>query len=108
MAWDEGLAELLRGDLIDEPVQEKKMFGGLAFMLRGNMVCGIHKGGAMFRVGKPKVATALAIPGAFQMTMGDRPMAGMIGLTDEATADDRRRGQIVAMALDTAKSLPPK
>ncbi|HEX9859375.1 MAG TPA: TfoX/Sxy family protein, partial [Paracoccaceae bacterium] len=66
MAWDEGLAQLLRDDLAADPaggaVTEKKMFGGLAFLLHGHMVCGIHKGGAMFRVGKPNEAAALAVP----------------------------------------------
>ena len=53
MAYDEGLAEILRGDLADLPgIAEKKMFGGMAFMLNGNMLCGVHQAGGMFRVGK--------------------------------------------------------
>ncbi len=108
MAWDEGLAQLMRDDLADEPVAEKKMFGGLAFLLGGHMVCGIHKGGAMFRVGKPNAAAALAVPGAGPMMFTGKPMAGMIDLSDEATADDRRRGRLMALALGFVKSLPPK
>jgi hypothetical protein len=72
------------------------------------MVCGIHKGGAMFRVGKQNEAAALAIEGATPMTMSGRPMPGMIDFSDEATADDARRGQIMAIALGMVKSLPPK
>jgi hypothetical protein len=108
MAWDEGLAQLLRDDLAGEPVAEKKMFGGLAFMLHGHMVCGIHKGGAMFRVGKPNEAAALAVAGASPMMFTGRRMTGMIDLADDATADDARRGTVMAMALRFAKSLPPK
>ena len=108
MAWDEGLAQLMRDDLSDEPVAEKKMFGGLAFLLNGHMVCGIHKGGAMFRVGKPNEAAALAVPGASPMMFTGKPMGGMIDLSDGATADDMRRGKVMAMALSFVKTLPPK
>lgn len=108
MPWDEGLAQLMRDDLAGERVSEKKMFGGLAFLLNGHMVCGIHKGGAMFRVGKPNEAAALAVPGAAPMMFTGRPMSGMVDLSDEATADDARRGQVMALALGFVKSLPPK
>ncbi len=108
MAWDEGLAQLIRDDLAGEPVTERKMFGGLAFLLGGHMVGGIHKGGAMFRVGKPNEAAALAIPGATPMTFTGRAMAGMVDFSDEATADDARRGQVLALALAFVKGLPPK
>ena len=65
MAYDEGHLTLLRDDLVDEPgIVEKKMFGGICFMLNGNMLCGVHKGGGMFRVGKDLEAEALAIEGA--------------------------------------------
>ncbi|MDI3336024.1 TfoX/Sxy family protein [Defluviimonas aestuarii] len=108
MPWDEGLAQLMRDDLADEPVAEKKMFGGLAFLLNGHMVCGIHKGGAMFRVGKPNEAAALAIPGASPMMFTGKPMSGMIDFSDAATADDALRGKAMALALGFVKSLPPK
>jgi hypothetical protein len=44
MAYDPGLAQTLRDALADLPITEKKMFGGLAFLLHGHMVCGVHKG----------------------------------------------------------------
>jgi hypothetical protein len=108
MAWDEGLAQLMRDDLAGEPVVERKMFGGLAFLLNGHMVCGVHKGGAMFRVGKPNETAALAIPGAGPMMFTGKPMAGMIDLSDAATADDRHRGAAMALALGFVRELPPK
>ena len=53
MAYDKGLAQIMRHDLCDViGISKKKMFGGIAFMYAGHMVCGIHKDGAMFRVGK--------------------------------------------------------
>lgn len=108
MAWDEGLAQLLRDDLEGAGVTEKKMFGGLAFLSGGHMVCGVHKGGAMFRVGKPNEAAALAIPGAAPMLFTGKPMSGMVDFSDEATADDALRGQLMALALGFVKTLPPK
>ena len=108
MAWDEGLAQLMRGDLAGLAVSERKMFGGLAFLLGGHMVCGIHKGGAMFRVGKPNEAAALAVPGAARMTMTGRPMPGMVDCSDDACADDARRGRLMALALGFVRALPPK
>lgn len=108
MAWDEGLAQVLRDDLQGTGASERRMFGGLAFLLDGHMVCGIHKGGAMFRVGKPNEAAALAVPGASPMMFTGRPMAGMIDLSDDAVADDARRGKVLAMALSYVRALPPK
>ena len=108
MAWDEGLAQLLRDDLAGMGAVEKKMFGGLAFMVGGHMACGIHKGGAMFRVGKPNEAAALQVPGASPMTMTGRPMPGMIDCSDAGVADDARRGVLMGLALGFVRGLPPK
>ncbi len=109
MAYDEGLAELMRDDLGDDPgISEKKMFGGLCFLLNGNMVCGVHQGGAMFRVGKAREEAARAIDGAGPMTFTGRPMGGMIEVEEDAFADDGRRRQWIALALENARSLPPK
>lgn len=108
MAYDSGLAQLLRDDLAGMPVVERKMFGGLAFLLNGHMVCGIHKGGAMFRVGKPNAVAAQAIDGVSPMLFTGRPMVGMVDCSDEACADDARRGQLMAMALGFVRGLAPK
>lgn len=108
MAYDEGLAQLLRDDLVDAPITEKKMFGGLAFLIGGNMVCGVHKGGAMFRVGRERMAEALVIPGAAQMAMGGRPMTGMVECPPEVLADDSRRTALLSLAFECVRGLPPK
>lgn len=109
MAYDEGLAELIRGDLADHAnVVEKRMFGGLCFMLNGHMLCGVHKGGGMFRVGKPRQDEALKVDGAAPMAFTGRPMGGMVDVSDEAMADDARRGQLMTLAIENASSLPPK
>ncbi len=109
MAHDEGLAEMMRDDLAEQPgITERRMFGGLAFMLHGHMVCGVHRDGAMFRVGKPREAEARAIPGTGPMEFTGRPMGGMVAADAEAMADDHRRQRLLALALANAASLPPK
>ncbi|MEY8837485.1 TfoX/Sxy family protein, partial [Cribrihabitans sp. XS_ASV171] len=78
MAYSEHMAETMRADLGVEPgLSEKKMFGGLAFLLHGNMVCGVMKDGAMYRPGKEREAAALAV-GARPLAFTGRPMRGMV------------------------------
>lgn len=109
MAYDEGLAELLRNDLMDlGGITEKRMFGGLCFMWNGNMLCGVHKGGGMFRMGKERHPEALKIEGAEPMGFTGRPMGGMIDLSDEAMVDDTRRGACLRLAMDFVGGLPAK
>ena len=109
MAYDEGLAALLRDDLAGaDGIVEKRMFGGLAFMKDGHMLCGVHTGGGMFRVGKPNEAAALALDGVTPMAFTGRPMGGLVDADDEAMADDERRGRLMALALENVASLPPR
>ncbi len=109
MAYDEGQAEILREALdgVGEIV-EKKMFGGLCFMLNGHMLCGVHAKGGMARVGKENEAEALTIPGARPLDFTGRPMGGMISLDDEAVEDDAIRARWLPLALDYVRALPPK
>ena len=72
MAYDPGLAQILRDALADLPITEKMMFGGLAFLLHGHMVCGVHKGGAMVRVMN---ASVLLLPAR-------RPSDGQLGSSE--------------------------
>ena len=77
MAYDEGHAELMRAELADEPgISEKTMFGGLCFLKHGNMVCGVHRGGGMARVGKEAEAQALKIDGVDHLSFTGRKMGG--------------------------------
>lgn len=108
MAYDPGLAQTLRDALADHPITEKKMFGGLAFLLNGHMVCGVHKGGAMVRVGKDRYAAALALKGVTPMMFTGKPMVAMVDVADATVADDGLRSQILGMALATVLALPPK
>ena len=108
MAYDPGLAQILRDALTGETVTEQKMMGGLSFMWHGHMLCGVHKNGAMFRVGAPNHAAALALKGVQPMTFTGKSMAGFVDCSDEACADDPTRSQLLTMAKTFVSTLPPK
>ena len=109
MAYDEGLAATLRAALAGRPgVAERKMFGGLAFMLDGNMLCGTYRDRAMYRVGKPGEAAALALPRVRPVAMGGRVMPGMVEVEADAMADAGLRDRLMRLALDFVEGLPPK
>jgi TfoX/Sxy family transcriptional regulator of competence genes len=109
MAVDEGLAALLRDDLAPRgDIVERRMFGGLAFMHRGNMVCGTYGDRGMFRVGREREAEARMLPGTRAMEIGARAMPGMVEALPEAMADDAVRGRLLALALGFTDTLPAK
>lgn len=109
MAYDAGLAQILRDDLADTAgVTEKKMFGGICFLLNGNMLCGVHQGGGMFRVGKANETAALEIEGASEMMFTGRPMGGLVDVTEDCLVSDARRAALMALAMDFVAALPSK
>ena len=108
MAYDEGLAQIFRDDLSDLPLVQKRMFGGLCFLVNGNMVAGVYSGGGMYRVANADRAAALSVPGAEEIRMGARVMGGMVGLPPGAMADDAARSRLMALALAHVRTLPPK
>ncbi len=108
MAYDEELADRVRVVLKDEEgLTERKMFGGLAFMVNGNMACGIVKEELMLRLGAEGADAALAEPHVRQMDFTGRPMTGMVYVEREAL-DDAAVRRWVERAADFARSLPPK
>ena len=109
MAYDEGLVQLLRDDLATAgPLEEKRMFGGLCFMLDGHMLCGVSAQGAMFRVGKEREAEALSLEGVTEMAFTGRRMGGFVDADAGAMADDTRRARLLALARENVRSLPPR
>lgn len=102
--------ERLRGFLNDDPnISEKKMFGGVAFMLNGNMLCGYtSKGQLMVRVGKELEAEARLLPGARDMDFAGRKMGGMLFVDNDALESDAVLLQWIAIATRFVGSLPPK
>ena len=110
MAYDETLAERVRARLDPEKaVTEKAMFGGLAFMLDGNMaVCVSGRGGLMVRVGPTEAESALAEPHVQPMDMGGRPMSGWVRVDPEGLENDAQLASWVDRGAAFARSLPPK
>ena len=110
MAYDEELAERVRELVASEPgLTEKKMFGGLAFLLHGNMAVGVSgQGGLLVRVdpahGDELVATTSAEP----MEMQGRTMSGWLRVGDDALGSDKDLTTWVRHGTAYAKTLPPK
>jgi TfoX/Sxy family transcriptional regulator of competence genes len=109
MAYDEGLAQILREALADTPgVSERQMFGGLCFLLNGNMLCGTFRDRGMYRVGPEAEAAALGLPHVRPMQMGGRPMRGIVEADAAAITDEPLRDALLRLALNFAGALPAK
>jgi TfoX N-terminal domain len=109
MARDPGLEELLREDLEGESgVTEKSMFGGRAWLLKGNLLCGARDDGMLARLGKDKDGWALALPEIAPMISRGRRMQGWVRAGPGAFGDDALRRRLLDAALAFARSLPAK
>jgi TfoX/Sxy family transcriptional regulator of competence genes len=110
MAYDEDLADRIRQLIGSDPeLTEKKMFGGLAFLIRGNMaIAASSEGGAMVRVDPAQSHSLLATTNATLVNMRCRDMPGWLHIS----SDDLRADDQLAPWLETgtgyARSLPPK
>lgn len=108
MAFDEALADRVRETLGARPeVSERRMFGGIAFMLAGNMCCGVINDDLMVRLGEDGEA-ALAEPHTRPMDFTGKPMKSTIYVDPEGTATDEALAKWVEAGADYAASLPPK
>jgi hypothetical protein len=110
MAYDEDLANRLRELLADEDgVTEKKMFGGLAFLVRGNMsVSASGKGGLLARIDPAQTDAALARPHVSRMEMGGRSMDGWVRVAPEGVKTKRQLSSWVDRSLKYVRTLPAK
>jgi TfoX/Sxy family transcriptional regulator of competence genes len=108
MSTDQDLVPRLRTLLTGaSDISEMKMFGGIAFMLNGNMLASASKRGLMLRVGKDQAPHALARPGTRQIEMRGRPMEGYIRV-DPAGLDDKNLREWLELATTFVKTLPAK
>jgi len=110
MAYDEELAHRLRELLADEGgITEQKMFGGLAFLLHGNMaVSASRSGGLLVRIDPADAEAALARPNVALMQMGGRSMEGWIRVAPEGLKTKRQLVAWVSRSLTYARALTPK
>ncbi len=109
MAYDEGLAERIRDAMRGRSdVVEKKMFGGLCFMVSGNMCCGIVKDTLMARVGPDKYGDFLKEKHAREMDFTGRAMKGMIYVSPEGLDLDEDLAKWIGRCLEFVETLPAK
>ena len=110
MAYDERLAERVRDVLAGESgVREQRMFGGLSFLLDGNLAVAVSsRGGLLVRVGQDAFEKALERPGTSPMEMGGRPMKGWILVAPDALGSERELADWASEGVAFACSLPPK
>jgi TfoX/Sxy family transcriptional regulator of competence genes len=109
MAYDERLAARVREVLTARTdVEEKKMFGGLCFMVSGHMCCGLTSTAFMVRVGKEKFAEAIAQPHARPMDFTHRPSTQMVYVDDAGLKTRPALTKWIARGLSYVSTLPSK
>jgi TfoX/Sxy family transcriptional regulator of competence genes len=109
MAFDEQLAERVRMILADAPdLVERKMFGGIAFMVSGHMTCGVAGDDLMLRLGPEGVAEALRDPQARPMDFTGRVMSSMVFIAADGLRDQLDLERWVGKARAFVATLPPK
>jgi TfoX/Sxy family transcriptional regulator of competence genes len=109
MAFDENLADRVRDALLPRAdVSERKMFGGIAFMVAGNMAVGVIGDDLMVRLGPADAEQALQEPHTRPMDFTGRPMKGVVYVEPAGTEAEDALASWVDAGADFAASLPPK
>jgi TfoX/Sxy family transcriptional regulator of competence genes len=109
MAYDEALADRIRELLSARAeVSERKMFGGVAFMVDGNMACGVLGEDLIVRLGEEEAEKALGEDGVRPFDFTGRPMKTTVYVSPERTSDQAGLAEWVEAGADFAAALPPK
>ena len=109
MAYDEKLANRIRAELGQKNgLSEKKMFGGLAFLLNGNMCCGVHSEEMIVRLAPNQTDATLSKQHTRIFDMTGRPMKGWILVHQDGLKTDAELAEWVQLGVGYASSLPPK
>lgn len=109
MAYDENLAERVRQALGEQPeLVEKKMFGGVGYLVRGNMACGIHKDMLVVRVGPERYEETLMMPFTLPFDITGRPMKGWVLVWAGGFEKDENLKEWIQQGVDFALTLPAK
>ena len=109
MAYDAPLVDRIRRHLEErEGLTEKKMFGGLCFLLHGNMCCGVHEDTLFLRLDREKAAQAVEEPLVEFCDFTGRVMKTMVQIPPEALAQDDDLARWVDRSVEVASALPPK
>jgi TfoX/Sxy family transcriptional regulator of competence genes len=109
MAYDEGLAQRVREILEElEGYNEKKMFGGICYLLYGNMACGVINDDLIVRVGPDQYEKALKLSNARKFDITGKPMKGWVMVSYEGHSSDEELFEWVMRGINFVLALPPK
>lgn len=108
MVSNEQLNDKIRALIKHRKLNEKKMFGGMAFLLNGNMCFGTLKDDLIIRVGPERYKEALAMPHARPMDFTGRPIKGFVYVDQKGWSKDATLKKWLDMGVDYASSLPKK
>lgn len=109
MAYNEKLAERMREILKNRSdVLEKKLFGGIGFMVNGNMACGVNKQDLILRLSESESENAMQQPHVRIFDMTGRPMKGWVLISADGYKSDTALRNWIEQGMEFAKSLPPK
>ena len=108
MAYNLKLAERVRDQLDGMPYVEKKMFGGVGYLLHGNMACGVIKDDLIVRIDPQEQPALLKKPHVKLFDMTGRPMKGWLVVEPEGIKTAKQLGTWVKLGIEFALTLPPK
>jgi len=108
MAYNLKLADRIRSELSRVPFVEKKMFGGVGFLLNGNMACGVNKNDLIVRVDPEKHSALLKKPYTKPFDMTGRPMKGWLVVEADGCKTDKQLSTWVKEGVEFALTLPTK
>jgi hypothetical protein len=109
MGFDESLAARIRDALARKrDVEEKKMFGGVGFLLHGNMLVGVWKDSLIARLGPDNYDDVLLEPHVRQFDITGRPMKGWVLIGPEGIEDDEQLDGWIERATKFVRTLPAK
>jgi len=109
MVYDEGLAQRVRELISDHPgYKEKKMFGGIGFLIHGNMACGVIRDDLIIRVGADNYTESLLKPHVELFDITGRAMTGWVIVKEPGYRNDQDLDSWTSQGLDYALTLPAK
>ncbi|PKN87732.1 MAG: RNA methyltransferase [Chloroflexi bacterium HGW-Chloroflexi-8] len=109
MAYDEGLSFRVEEILADTSAFiAKKMFGGIGYLFRGNMTCGVIQNALIVRLSQQDYQTALQKPNTRKFEMTGKEMRGWLLVDPDGTSDDNDLKNWINSALQFSATLPPK
>jgi TfoX/Sxy family transcriptional regulator of competence genes len=108
MAYNLKLAERIRSQLDGVPFVEKKMFGGVGFLLNGNMACGVNKDNLIVRVDPEKHVTLLKKPHTKPFDLTGKPMKGWLLVEANGVKTEKQLSAWVKEGVEFAGTLPAK